>query len=158
MKLSNNLLFNNISSVIDKAADYVRNSQREDGSWYGSWGICFTYAMLFAMESLSSVGELYANSERIKKACEFLLSKQMIDGGWGESYQSCETGVWVDHEKSQVVQTAWAVLSLMAVKYPEKEPIKRGIELIMSRQQANGEWLQEGIEGAELINNENRSF
>lgn len=99
------------------------------------------------MESLSSVGEFYDNSHRIRKACEFLLSKQMEDGGWGESYQACETGQWADHEKSQVVNTAWAVLSLMAVKYPEKEPIQRGIELIMSRQQANGEWLQEGIEG-----------
>lgn len=149
----------NYSLVIEKAADYVRKAQREDGSWYGSWGICFTYAMLFAMESLSSVGELYSNSQCIRKACEFLLSKQMKDGGWGESYQSCETGVWVDHEKSQVVQTAWALLSLMAVEYPDKEPIQRGIELIMSRQQASGEWLQEGIEGNNIyFLSENRSF
>ena len=75
----------------------------------------------------------------------------MDDGGWGESYQSCETGEWVDHEQSQVVQTAWAVLSLMAVKYPNQESIQRGIELIMSRQQDNGEWLQEGIEGSKFI-------
>ena len=125
----------------------MRKSQREDGSWYGSWGICFTYATFFAMESLSSVGENYQNSERMKKACEFLLSKQMNDGGWGESYRACETGAWANHESSQVVQTAWAVLSLMVADYPEKDPIKRGIDLIMSRQQLNGEWIQEGIEG-----------
>jgi lanosterol synthase len=103
--------------------------------------------MLFAMESLSSVGEFYENSSRIRRACNFLLSKQMDDGGWGESYRACETGEWVNHEKSQVVNTAWALLSLMAVGYPEREPIQRGIDLIMSRQQTNGEWLQEGIEG-----------
>jgi len=35
----------------------------------------------------------------------------------------------------------------MAAKYPDATPIKRGIQLIMDRQQPNGEWLQEGIEG-----------
>ncbi|RUP49592.1 hypothetical protein BC936DRAFT_142088 [Jimgerdemannia flammicorona] len=35
----------------------------------------------------------------------------------------------------------------MAAQYPHEEPIRRGIQLVMSRQQKNGEWLQEGIEG-----------
>ncbi len=67
--------------------DYIRKSQLPDGSWYGSWAICFTYAMLFAMESLASVGETHKTSERIRSACEFLLSKQKEDGGWGETYK-----------------------------------------------------------------------
>lgn len=48
---------------------------------------------------------------------------------------------------SQVVQTAFAVIALLNANYPDVEPIRRGIRLIMSRQQRNGEWLQEGIEG-----------
>ena len=43
--------------------------------------------------------------------------------------------------------TAWALIGLMKARYPDAEPIKRGIKLIMERQQANGEWLQEAIEG-----------
>jgi hypothetical protein len=39
------------------------------------------------------------------------------------------------------------LLSLMAARYPNQEPIERGIKLIMSRQQSTGEWLPEGIEG-----------
>lgn len=84
---------------------------------------------MFAIESLSLAGEHYDNSASVRKACEFLLSKQMADGGWGESYkvskailiccnvclllnvgsfrQSCETEQYVHHEKSQVVNTAW---------------------------------------------------
>ncbi|KAI9595151.1 terpenoid cyclases/protein prenyltransferase alpha-alpha toroid [Syncephalis fuscata] len=109
--------------------------QRKDGSWFGSWAICFTYAGLFAIESLTSVGEAYDNS------------KQMEDGGWGESYKSCETGEYVHSSTSQVVQTSWALLSLLAAKYPDRVPIERGIKLLMDRQQSNGEWLQENIEG-----------
>jgi lanosterol synthase len=129
------------------ALKYIRRAQRADGSWYGSWGICFTYAAMFALESLASVGETYENSERVKRGCEFLLSKQMSDGGWGESYKSCELKRYVHHEKSQVVQTAWACIALMESGYPEEAPLKKALAMIMSRQQPNGEWLQEAIEG-----------
>lgn len=43
--------------------------------------------------------------------------------------------------------TAWALIGLIKAKYPDIEPIKKGIKLIMDRQQPNGEWLQEAIEG-----------
>lgn len=70
-----------------------------------------------------------------------------MDGGWGESYKSCEDRVYTHNTQSQVVNTAWAVMSLLEAKYPEEEPIRRGIQFIMQRQQSNGEWLQESIEG-----------
>ena len=135
-----------ISKALDGALRYIRNAQRADGSWYGSWGICFTYAGMFALEALASVRESYDNSPRVRKACEFLLSKQRDDGGWGESYKSCETGVYVQRE-SQVVMTSWAIIGLMAAGFPDRVVIEKGVQLIMGRQRQNGEWLQEGIEG-----------
>lgn len=48
---------------------------------------------------------------------------------------------------SLVVQTSWALIGLLEADYPDVEPIKKGIKLIMERQQENGEWLQEAIEG-----------
>ena len=135
-----------IDTAIAGALKYIRRAQRSDGSWYGSWGICFTYATMFAIEAFASVGEYYANSKSVKKGCEFLIGKQREDGGWGESYKSCETGTYAQRE-SQVVMTAWAVIALLAADFPHKKPIERGVKLVMSRQQRNGEWLQEGIEG-----------
>jgi lanosterol synthase len=76
--------------AIRKAIKYLHNAQKPEGGWFGSWGICFTYATMFALESLSLVNETYSNSRHAKRACEFLLSKQKADGGWGENYQvSC---------------------------------------------------------------------
>ncbi|KAJ1912158.1 Lanosterol synthase (Oxidosqualene--lanosterol cyclase) [Mycoemilia scoparia] len=139
---------NDIQETIDRALMFIKRIQRPDGGWVGSWGICFTYASQFALQALASVGQYYENSETARKGCDFLISKQNEDGGWGESYHSCEISEYVDHpDGSQVVNTAFALLSLMAAKYPDRKPIDKGIKLIMERQQPNGEWLQEGIEG-----------
>ncbi|KAF2192004.1 lanosterol synthase [Zopfia rhizophila CBS 207.26] len=136
-----------IAAFKTRAVDYIRRAQRADGSWYGSWGICFTYAGMFALESLACVGETYQTSERVRRGCQFFLDRQMKDGGWGETYRSCETGIYCEHPQSQVVQTAWVVIALLEAEYPDPEPLKKALRVIMSRQQANGEWLQEAIEG-----------
>lgn len=125
---------------------------------------------MFALESLALAGETASTSTRVAKACEFLLSKQQTDGGWGESFavsftwsplarmkpplirrggQSCETREYVQHEQSQVVNTAFAVIGLLAARSNDEEAIRRGCRLIMARQLDNGEWAQEAIEGGE---------
>ena len=137
-----------IDSFTKRAVQWIRTNQRADGSWYGSWGICFTYAGMFALESLATQGETFENSERVRRACKFFLDKQHEDGGWGESYKSCETGQWCEHpDGSQLVNTAFTIIALLEAKYPHKEPLEQAINLLMRRQQLNGEWLQEGIEG-----------
>ncbi|KAB8219731.1 terpenoid cyclases/protein prenyltransferase alpha-alpha toroid [Aspergillus novoparasiticus] len=90
-----------IRAAKEKAVKYIKRVQRSDGSWYGSWGICFTYAAMFALESLASIGETYENSDYSRRGCEFLISKQKEDGGWGESYLSSERHVYTQHEQSQ---------------------------------------------------------
>ncbi|KAG8953556.1 Lanosterol synthase (Oxidosqualene--lanosterol cyclase) [Tulasnella sp. 408] len=136
-----------ISDTIRKAIKYLHSIQRPEGGWYGSWGICFTYATMFATESLSLVGESYRTSDHARRACEFLVSKQQKDGGWGETYKSCETGIYHQNPKSQVVHTSWAVLALMYAGYPHREPIEKAVRLVMSRQLPDGSWAQESIEG-----------
>ncbi|CAG8560984.1 6895_t:CDS:10, partial [Dentiscutata heterogama] len=132
-----------IENVCAKAAKYIHSMQRKDGSWLGSWGICFTYGTMFAIQGLSSVGENYENSEYVKKACNFLVSKQREDGGWGEDYKSASgVGQYIQHSNSQVVNTAWALLGLMYAEYPLSEPIINGIE---SKQLPTGEWKKESF-------------
>jgi squalene cyclase len=72
---------------LQQAIGYLHRAQQPEGGWVGSWGICFTYAAQFALESLSLVGETYATSKYSRKGCEFLLKHQREDGGWGESWE-----------------------------------------------------------------------
>jgi lanosterol synthase len=82
--------------TIRGAINYLHKAQKPEGGWVGSWGICFTYATQFALESLALVGETYETSEHAQRACKFLLGKQREDGGWGESYKvrRCSSNAW----------------------------------------------------------------
>lgn len=86
-------------------------------------------------------------SPAIHKACLFLVSKQLPDGGWGERFESCVTKEYMNTEESQVINTAWALLGLMAAGYPDQTVIDRGIDLIKKRQLVSGDWNQEAISG-----------
>lgn len=137
-----------IDIFIQRATSWIKTNQRPDGSWYGSWGICFTYATMFALESMASIGETYETSNVARRGCDFLISKQREDGGWSESYKGCETMVYHEHPSgSLVVQTAWALIGLLEADYPNLDHLRKGIKFIIGRQQKNGEWLQEAIEG-----------
>ena len=78
----------------------------------------------------------------LEKAAKFLASKQNTDGGWGESFESCLRKEYVPHATSQIVNTSWALLSLMAIKHPDKSTVKRGIDFLLSRQMDNGDFPQ----------------
>ena len=139
-----------IKLAISRGLQYIIQQQKQDGSWYGGWAVCFTYATWFAVEALV-LGKEYIDAEprkdSIAKACDFLLSKQMPDGGWGETYESCAKMVYTQAETSQVVNTAWALLALQAANSTEKEAIQRGVDLLIQRQLENGDWSQENISG-----------
>lgn len=76
-----------VQTFITRAVGWIKTAQYDHGGWYGSWAICFTYATMFALESLATIGETYANSGPAKRGCDFLVFKQRDDGGWSESYQ-----------------------------------------------------------------------
>jgi cycloartenol synthase len=104
-----------VDECIEKAVKFIESIQAADGSWYGSWAVCFTYGTWFGVKGLVAVGKTLKNSPHVAKACEFLLSKQQPSGGWGESYLSCQDKVYsnLDGNRSHVVNTAWAMLALI---------------------------------------------
>ncbi|CAK9290552.1 unnamed protein product [Gordionus sp. m RMFG-2023] len=149
-----------IRSFLDNALEFVVKSQRDDGSWEGSWGVCFTYAAWFALEVLSEFSPfndqdplMYlddsSNPEKLKrktaviKGCVFLVKNQRDDGGWGEDFTSCPLRKYTPSLKYNIVQTAWALLGLMSVNYPDQGVIDRGIHLLKKSQLPNGDWPKE---------------
>ncbi|PYH65914.1 lanosterol synthase [Aspergillus vadensis CBS 113365] len=140
-----------VDTAIERGVRYVENSQRYDGGWMASWGVTFTYGAFFAMEALYCGGRTYENSSVARAGCHFLLNRQEFDGGWGETIDSRLLGTYTRAPKSHTTQTAWSCLALMYAEYPDPEPIRRGIQLIMRRQKPNGEWEQEYPVGSGVV-------
>lgn len=140
-----------IESCISRAIQYIEDTQDSNGGWYGCWGICYTYGTWFAVKGLAACGKNYRNCPTLRKTCKFLLSKQLPDGGWGESYLSSSDKVYTNLEgdRSNLVQTAWALMSLIDAGQVEAdpEPIHRGMRLLINSQMENGDFPQQEITG-----------
>ena len=141
----------NIEKSLTVGRNFLLSIQRADGSWYGSWAICFTYGTWFGIKGLVATGSTYETCSSLRKAVNFLLSKQMACGGWGESYLSSQKKKYIQLEGNEphIVNTAWALLALVAsgqAKY-DAAPLHRAARTLIRMQCGDGDWPQQTIMG-----------
>ncbi|CAH1441269.1 unnamed protein product [Lactuca virosa] len=145
-----------IEVSISNGIHYLEETQFLDGSWYGYWGLCFMYGTFFALRALSAAGKTYDNNEAVCKGVKFLLSTQNEEGGWGESRLSCPREVYtpLDGNRTNLVQTSWAMLGLMFSGQVERDvmPLDRAAKLLINAQMDNGEFPQQEITGCWMKN------
>nr|XP_025877040.1 achilleol B synthase-like isoform X5 [Oryza sativa Japonica Group] len=139
-----------IDRIIKNGVLFIEKKQKNDGSWYGSWAVCFTYATFFAIKGLVAAGRTFQNSLSIRKACNFLLSKQLSTGGWGEDYLGCQVEEYIDSGRPHVVHTAWGMLGLIYAGQVELDPapLYRAAKELINMQLETGEFPQQEILGS----------
>jgi squalene/oxidosqualene cyclase-like protein len=147
-----------IDDAVRRGECFLRERQRGDGSWEGSWGVCFSYGTWFAVAGLLAAGATPADTA-IARACWFLGDRQLADGGWGEDGSSCAKRRWVQLDAGHGVNTAWALHTLVRARRAASEPARRGARFLVDLQESDGDWPRQRISGVfnktALINYEN---
>ena len=142
-------------TAVERGLTFIRQVQRADGSWYGNWGVCFTYGTWFAVEALVAGGATVDTCPALQRACAFLEAHQHPsgEGGWGETYESCSHKRWHHAPEVQTVNTAWALMSLLAAGWhqrgeAERHTVQRAAQwLLRAQRRKDGFWEQQLIKG-----------
>jgi squalene/oxidosqualene cyclase-like protein len=135
-----------IAGALRRGREFLEKAQRVDGSWEGSWGVCYTYGTWFGVLGLKAAG-MTDDAPAIRRACAFLCSHQRTDGSWGESPESCVRRYYVPTEQGQAVMTAWATLALVAAGQGRSPAVDRAVRFLVQRQLDDGSFPAEGIAG-----------
>jgi squalene-hopene/tetraprenyl-beta-curcumene cyclase len=116
---------------------YLRDTQKPWGSWFGRWGVNHIYGTWCVV---SAIAQLRAGRDMIERAVQWMVSKQNADGGWGESCHSYVDESFAGIGASTPSQTAWAVMTLQWAGLGNHPAAQRGLEYLRERQRADGTW------------------
>ena len=144
--------FDRKSDVVDRAITFIRDTQEDDGSWYGRWGVNYIYGTWQVLCGLRAIGE-DMRQPWIVRARDWLESCQNEDGGWGETCASYDHPNLKGKGTSTASQTAWALMGLIAATDPsghaalDTRAIRRGIAFLLERQSSDGSWPEPEVTG-----------
>jgi squalene-hopene/tetraprenyl-beta-curcumene cyclase len=128
------------NAALRRGLAFLFESQEKEGSWFGRWGMNYIYGTWSALCALSAAG-VDPQSESVRRAVEWLIGIQNLDGGWGEDGDSYR----LDRKNftpapSTASQTAWALLGLMAAAETDHPAVVGGIGYLSATQQEDGYW------------------
>ncbi|WP_261807892.1 prenyltransferase/squalene oxidase repeat-containing protein [Paenibacillus sp. N3.4] len=115
---------------VQDSVHWLIKNQKNDGSWYGRWGISFIYGTWAAVTGMRAIG-MPVDHLIIQQALDWLLKIRQLDGGWGESCKSDIDKKYVPAPYSTVVHTAWALDTLIAIHDQPTEEINKGLANLM---------------------------
>jgi len=128
------------------ALAFLKQEQEPEGPWFGRWGVNYIYGTWYVLIGLEAIGE-DMSQPYIKKAVNWLKSKQNMDGGWGETCESYYDRTLMGCGPSTASQTAWAILALMAAGEVHSKAVEHGIQYLLNNQNPDGTWDEDAFTG-----------
>ena len=128
------------------AIQYLIDTQDEDGSWYGRWGVNYIYGTWQVLRGLRAIDQ-DMTQDWILRGRDWLESCQNNDGGWGETCGTYENPSTKGIGESTASQTAWAIMGICACGDLDRPSIHRGLRFLLGSQRHDGSWDEEQITG-----------
>ena len=138
--------FDGNHSSVQRALQYLIETQEDDGSWYGRWGVNYTYGTWQVLRGLRAIGQ-DMTQDWILRGRDWLESCQNDDGGWGETCATYENPATKGMGESTASQTAWAVMGICACGDLDRPSVQRGMRFLLSSQKPDGSWEEQQITG-----------
>jgi len=118
--------------ILARGIKWLLEHQKEDGCWYGRWGICHIYGTWSAVSGLTSAG-VDPREPALARAAGWLESVQLPDGSFGESCASDIVKQFVALDSGTPSQTAWAVLALLQLHRKSVPAIERAVDALLRK-------------------------
>ena len=138
------------SDAVRSGLRFLRREQREDGSWFGRWGVNRVYGTGSVLPALHAAS-VDASRSLVPGAVRWLTERQNEDGGWGETCGSY-IGDSEGRGPSTASQTAWAVMGLASADGRGTDglvtdAISRGVQFLVEVQEEDGQWEERQFTG-----------
>jgi len=134
------------AQCVRDAIQYLIDTQDDDGSWYGRWGVNYIYGTWQVLRGLRAIGQ-DMTQDWILRARDWLESCQNSDGGWGETCATYENPGAKGIGESTASQTAWAIMGICACGDLDRLSIQRGLRFLLGSQKPDGSWDEQQITG-----------
>ncbi|MEY2536297.1 MAG: squalene-hopene/tetraprenyl-beta-curcumene cyclase [Verrucomicrobiota bacterium] len=134
------------AECVQRAIQYLIDTQEDDGSWYGRWGVNYIYGTWQVLRGLRAI-EQDMTQDWVLRGRDWLESCQNSDGGWGETCATYENPATKGIGESTASQTSWAVMGICACGDLDRQSVQRGLRFLLGSQNADGSWTEPQITG-----------
>ena len=130
----------------ERALEFLKREQEPEGPWWGRWGVNYLYGTWSVLCGLEAIGE-DMNQPYIRKAVNWIKSRQNADGGWGEVCESYFDRSLMGSGPSTASQTGWALLALLAAGEADSRSAAQGVKYLLNTQNEDGTWDEDAFTG-----------
>ena len=138
--------FDPAARSVSDAIQYLIDTQDDDGSWYGRWGVNYIYGTWQVLRGLAAIGQ-DMTQDWILRGRDWLESCQNSDGGWGETCATYDNPERKGIGESTASQTAWGLMGVCACGDLDRPSIQRALRFLLGSQKADGAWEEPQITG-----------
>ena len=133
-------------SAVDRAIQFIRDTQEPFGAWPGRWGVNYIYGTWQVLQGLAAIG-FDMSDPMIRRTVDWLKKVQQSSGAWGESCASYNDPNQAGIGTATASQTAWALLGLIAAGETDSDAVQSGIDWLVQTQRPDGNWHEEPFTG-----------